>query len=228
MRIVIIGAGETGMLTARKLIDRDAEVVIIDSDRDLIERRSDDLSCGFLHGDGSKPEILKEAGPNDTDVLFCLTGNDLVNIVASVIGRSLGYARVVTRIADASYQGVCAELGLDDTIVPSQTISRYLADLTRGRDILELSTMITGEARFFSFTASAEDAGPVRDLDLPAAARVICFYHDEEFNLAEPDSRIRKGDRVIILTHSQHLDELRKRWRPELAQESEEPADKDE
>jgi trk system potassium uptake protein TrkA len=205
-------------MTARALLQRNAEVVIVEADEKKIEALSEDLSCGFLHGDGSKPNILKEAGPEQTDVLFCLTSNDLVNIVASVIGQSLGYKRVVTRIEDPSYGGVCRQLGLKDTIVPNQTISRYLADLTRGRDILELSTMITGEARFFSFQAGKDDEGRIRDLDLPEDAHVICYYRDGEFFLADDDSRIKADDRVIILTHSKRVQELRERWQPEHAE----------
>jgi trk system potassium uptake protein TrkA len=220
MRIVISGAGDVGVMTARSLLERNAEVVIVEVDGGRIEALSEDLSCGFLHGDGSKPNILKEAGPEQTEVLFCVTGNDLVNIVASVIGTSLGYERVVTRIEDPSYEGVCRQLGLKDTIVPNQTISRYLVDLTRGRDVLELSTMITGEARFFSFEAAKRDAGRMRDLELPDAARAICYYRDGEFSLADESSHIRAGDRVIILTHSRHVQELRERWQPQHADES--------
>ncbi len=217
MRIVIIGAGDVGVMTARVLVERGVEVVMVESERERIDELSNDLPCGFLHGDGSKPNILEEAAPEQTDILFCLTGNDLVNIVAGVIGTSLGYKRVVTRIEDPSYDGVCRQLGLKDTIVPNRTISRYLADLTRGRDILELSTMITGEARFFSFEATKKDEGRIEDIDLPEEARVICYYRDGEFFLADPGSGLRHGDRVIILTHSKHVDELRQRWRPEQA-----------
>ncbi|MCO6437577.1 MAG: TrkA family potassium uptake protein [Phycisphaerae bacterium] len=226
MRIVIIGAGDMGSMTARAVLDRGGEVIIIEENRERIESLTDDMSCGFLHGDGSKPKILKEAGPSQTDVLFCLTSNDLVNIVASVIGQSLGYERVVTRIEDPSYEGVCRQLGLKDTIVPNQTISRYLVDLTRGRDVLELSTMIRGEARFFEFQAGKEDKGTIGELDLPKDARAICFYRDDEFHLADAESHIQKGDRVIILTHSRHVDELRNRWRPQHAKNSGEFAER--
>ncbi len=43
-----------------------------------------------------------------------------------------------------------------DTILPSRTISRYLADMVEGLDILELSTVIKGEARFFTFIVDEE------------------------------------------------------------------------
>lgn len=73
MRIVFIGAGELATETAKLLIERDHEIVIIEENEERIKRLSDSLDCSFLHGDGSKPQILEEAGPEHADFLFCLT-----------------------------------------------------------------------------------------------------------------------------------------------------------
>ncbi|NIX59635.1 MAG: TrkA family potassium uptake protein, partial [candidate division Zixibacteria bacterium] len=106
----------------------------------------------------SKPAILKETGPADVDFLFCLTGNDQVNILASLVGRSLGFARVVTKIIDFELEHICAELDLHDIIVPTQTISRYLADMVAGLDTLELSSIIKNNARVFSFLVQKDES----------------------------------------------------------------------
>jgi trk system potassium uptake protein TrkA len=63
--------------------------------------------------------------------------------------------------------------------------------------------------------------GPVEDLDLPDEARVICFYRDEEFQLAGPETKLRVDDEAIILTHSRHLADLTKRFQLETSESSE-------
>jgi len=167
MRIAFVGAGEVTVKTAEYLIERGNEVVIIERDKKRIDELSEGLDCSFLHGDGSKPAILREVNPKETDVLFCLTDDDQDNLIASLVGRSLGFKRVITSIQDPEFEGICRELGLENTIVPSRTISRYLADMVMGLDILELSTIIKDEARFFTFVAGKGDAGTVGDLKLP-------------------------------------------------------------
>jgi trk system potassium uptake protein TrkA len=218
MRFVFVGASQLSVMTAKLLIGRGHEVVIIERDQDRIKALGEEIDCAFLHGDGSKPHLLREAAPDHTDVLFALTTDDQVNILAALIGRSLGFKRVVPSIRDPELMSICGELGLDHTIIPDQTISRYLADVAVGVDILELSTLIKGEARFFSFVASDSDAGTVEALKLPGEARVVCFYRDGEFNLANADTKIRERDEIIILTHSKHLPELRDRWQPKNAE----------
>lgn len=220
MRVVFVGSGPVTMMTAQQLVDRGHQVIIIESDREVIERLSDTIDCSFLHGDGSSPEVLREADPKASDMLFCLTEHDQTNMIANLVGRSLGFNRVVASISDVQFEPICQELGLEDTIVPSRTISRYLADMLAGVDILELRTAIKDEARLFSFTANADDVGEVKQLDLPSDSRVVWFYRRGEFRLADDTSTLKADDEVIIATHSKNLESLRKRWKPKDSNDS--------
>jgi len=212
MRAVFIGASSLSAVTAKFLHQRGHEVVIIERDEDRIRALREDIDCGFLHGDGSKPAILREADPPQTDVLFALTDNDQANIIASLVGRSLGFKRVVTKIQDSEFEHICIELGLEDTIVPSRTIGRYLADMFEGHDPLQLSAFIKDEARVFSFVAKEVDEGAVSDLDLPKGSRVLCLYRADRFLMPERDTKLKAGDEVILLAHRDSLEALEKRW----------------
>ena len=217
MRIVFVGASDMSLAAARALIHKGHEVVIVENNKTKIEELSHQIDCSFLQGDGSRPEILREVNPTGTDILFCLTDNDPVNVIASLVGRSLGFKRVVASIVDAEYEGICRELGLEDTIIPSRTIGRYLEDMVSGAANVELSTAIKGDARFFTFAADESDVGTAEALELPDGARAVCLYRDGVFTLVDPDTKLRKGDEVVILTHSKNLAALQQRWKPKQA-----------
>jgi trk system potassium uptake protein TrkA len=212
MRAAFIGANGMAVATARLLLERNHEVVIIERDEERIDELGDVLDCAFIHGNGTKPAILKEVDPSQTDVLFCLTRSDETNIIASLVGRSLGFGRVITRIEDTEFEHVCIELGLESTIVPTQTIARHLTAMFSGQDVLGLSALVGEEARLFGFVARAKDAGPVADLDLPRQARVMYLTRDGQFHLADSGTHIRAGDEVVVVTHRRELDKLMKRW----------------
>ena len=219
MRAVFIGAGRLTAMTAQQLLDLGYEVVIIEKDKEQISELSAGLNAGFIHGDGSKPAILREADPSSTDFLFCLAGNDQYNIIAGLVGRSLGFKRVITRIEDPSYEHVCIELGLEDTIVPDYTIARYLADLCAGKTPLALSAVIKGEARVFSFVVREQDEGTVGDLDLPEDSRVMFLYRGDKFILADADTALKKGDEVVMICRDKILSRLEERWNPTVDDE---------
>jgi trk system potassium uptake protein TrkA len=214
MRIVVIGASEVGVIAAQTLLSRGHDVVIIEKDRAVIDSLYDEIDCSFIHGDGTRPAILREAEPDGADAMFCVTESDQSNIIASLVGRSLGARRVVTAIENPEFEGVCLELGLEHTIVPPRTIARYLADMVEDVDVLELSTFIRGEARFFMFVAGdAEDGKEIKQLDLPTKSKAVCVYRGEDFHLPDGDTAICRGDEVVILTHAQNLPELRERYK---------------
>lgn len=215
MRIVFVGAEEVAVRTAEFLIGKGHEVVIIDTDREKIDELSERMDCSFLHGDGSSPSILREVSPEKTDVLIAVSNSDPTNLIASLVGRSIGFKRVISSIQNPDYEEICRELGLTNTIMPSRTISQYLADMVEGIDTLELSRVIKDAARFFTFIAREKEAGKLAGLELPDTARVICFYRQGKFHLAREDSKLKKDDEVLILTDNETLKSLGERWEPE-------------
>jgi len=212
LKVVFIGASSLAIATAERLLKEGHEVIIIDKDKTVIDELMECLDCVFIHGNGSKPAILKETDPASIDVLFCLTKSDEANIIASLVARSLGVKRVITRIEDPEFEHICVELGLNDTIVPTLTNARYLANIAAGRNILELSAVIRGNVRLFSFIADEAEEGPVDDLDLPKHTRAIFFYRDDRYHTADSDTELKKGDEVVLVTTSGEYEQLHDKW----------------
>jgi trk/ktr system potassium uptake protein len=217
MRVVIVGAGSLGSRAAALLVRRGCEVVVIEQDAEVAQSLGDSLDCGVIRGDGTRPAVLKEADPSHTDVLLSMAGNAQTNLIASLVARSLGIARVITRIDDEEFEHIAIELGLVDTIIPARTIGRYVADAVEGHDILDLSGAIKGDARVLLVVVREEDEGTVKELALPDATRVSHVYRDGQLLFADADFRLRRGDEMVIILHRRHLEKLRERWAPRPA-----------
>jgi trk system potassium uptake protein TrkA len=214
MRLAFIGTNPLTLTTAEMLLETGHEVVLIEKDKQRIEDLSERLDAGFLHGDGTEPEVLRDAEPENTDMLFCLLQSDQTNIIASLVGRSLGFQRVVPRIADPQFQRICNELGLENTVLPNRAVASHLVDLLHGEKSLEMSSLIRGDAEVFNFVTGEQDEDAVENLDLPPETRVICLYRDDTFTLPEKLSELRKGDEVILITRRNRLSELKNRFTP--------------
>jgi trk system potassium uptake protein TrkA len=214
MRAVFIGTNALSLATGQLLLAGDHEVVYIERDRERIATLAEELDCGFLHGDGTEPAVLRDAQPEHTDVLFCLLGSDQTNIIASLVGRSLGFPRVFTRIDKGEFQEICNELGLEDTVLTNRAVALHLLDALRGERSLEMSALIREDAAVFRFVASEADAVPVAELGLPRDTRIVCLYRDDRFTLPEQVHRLQAGDEVILIAGSDRLEELRERWAP--------------
>ena len=212
MRLALVGAGTVAVQMAHLLTKRGHDVVIVDRDTDRIEELSETLDCGFLKGDGSNPAVLKDIDPKETDYLVCLTDSDQDNILAAIVGMSLGFRRVIPKIENEEYEQVCMEIGLEHTIVPDRTIARNLSDMIEGQSNIEMSSMIRGDIRFFSFIATTNDAGKASEIDYPNNTRPICLYRGDDFVIVDEDTEIRADDEVILITERQAIPKLKERW----------------
>lgn len=208
MRIVFVGAGEFSVAAARELLDRGHEVILVDPDRERLESLSEHLDCGFLHGDGTRPDVLREVNPESCDVLECVANDDQGNIIASLVGKSLGFPRVVTEVEDEGLEHIASELGLESIVIPARAIGRQLADMVEGADRMELSSAVKGDAQVVKFVMKR--GGPtVGDLGLPADdARVTHLYRDGRLVLPDADTELREGDELVLIARRPHVDRV--------------------
>ncbi len=213
MRTIFIGASPLTVMAARRLLDAGHDVVIIDQDKEKISGLSETLDCGFVHGDGSRPAVLADLSPGNKDILFCLSSDDQDNIIASLIGQTMEFRAVVTKIEDPDFEDICSKLGLVNVIVPDRDVGERLAYMVEGHDLSSLNTEVEGGIRFFHFTAGKQDTGRLGDLDLPGQARAIVITRNGESIIAGADEEIRPDDRILVVTQRHDLDELRERFK---------------
>lgn len=213
MRIGFIGAGGFTVTAARSLLKAGHEVVIVEEDRERLDQlEEEDLDCGLVHGDGSRPAILKELGPENTDFLFCMSSSDQDNILAGLAGGGMGFGRCVVMISDPDFEPLCAQLGLEDVLVPSQETANAVMDRVSGIESVDLAPLLDAGLRFFCFVAEEGDAGPISELDLPHSARVLALVRDEEVVPIADRLEICEGDRIYVSCLRGQLNGLRDRF----------------
>ena len=81
MKIVIVGAGFTGVQLAKLLINEKNQVALIDNNEDTIRHASNQLDCTVLCADGNNLETLESVGIQKADALVCVTSSDEVNMI---------------------------------------------------------------------------------------------------------------------------------------------------
>ena len=88
MRVVIVGAGQTGTQLARYLVQEKHDVSMIEPDEETARHASNRIDCLVLHDTGTKIESLEEAGIAKADALVCLTESDEKNMIICGLAAS--------------------------------------------------------------------------------------------------------------------------------------------
>ncbi|MFP4044255.1 MAG: potassium channel family protein [Rhodosalinus sp.] len=211
MRIVIVGASRFGTATAEELTGAGHEVVLVDRDSDKLERLAEELDCGFLEGDGSLPSILRDAYGDGADALVLLTNADDVNILAALVGRSVGYPRVVPQIVRNQLLAVCEELGLENLITPHATVARSIVRSLEDRSDAALDLRSHSGFDVLGYRVGTEQQGKaLSELNLPRGSRPIAVTREGENHLVTDETELQEGDLLIVAVAEDARDKMDK------------------
>ncbi len=89
MKIIVLGAGQVGQSVARSLAAEQNDLVVVDTNIEALKHLEEVEELQTVVGFASHPEVLKEAGAEDADMIIAATDSDETNIVAIQIAYSL-------------------------------------------------------------------------------------------------------------------------------------------
>ena len=212
MRFVIIGSGRVGLRTARALADSGHDVVIIEGDSDAISRARDE---GFqvIEGDGSLEETLELTDLDTVDAVGALTGDLNDNFAACMIAHQYG-CRTVMRIDEDYREDIYRQYAdeVDEVIYPERLGAIVMKNALLGGNIRAIAD-VAQNLQLVELTIT--DASPMRgysisELELPGKSRLLAFGEDaESLSLPTPDDTLGLGDRLVVLTAFDKLDDVR-------------------
>ncbi|MDG1411464.1 MAG: Trk system potassium transporter TrkA [Acidimicrobiales bacterium] len=195
MHVVVIGAGEVGSYIADRLSREGHDVGVIDIDREKVRRIGDDTDALTVCGSGTNPDTLRKAGVENADLLVAVTANDEVNLIASMLAKSIGVKQSIVRIEAAELRGEAGEevrnaCGADLIIDPDAETAQEVLELLDFQGADEVARMVGGEV-------------VVIGARLPAHAPLVGRTLGEIAEEFEPDwdfmvAAIGRGDETII------------------------------
>ncbi|MCC6484611.1 MAG: TrkA family potassium uptake protein [Armatimonadetes bacterium] len=119
MKIIILGCGRAGSITARMLSEAGHDVTIIDFNADAFRRLGNLPEVTEVVGSGIDLDVLRRAGIENADVFIAVTNGDNTNIMSTQIAKNeFGVARCVARMYDPSRAQAYREMGIQTLCTP--------------------------------------------------------------------------------------------------------------
>jgi len=203
-RVLIVGAGNIGLYVAQELEKKNTgvRVKVLERSRDRAVFAADRLQRTIvLNGDGLEPEILREAGVQETETIVTLTNDDQANILTCVLAKREGCSRALSLINNQTYSPLMRSLGIDAFLNPrATTVSHILRHVRRGR-IRGLQAVHDGAAEVIEAEAletSPLVGQPLREVDLPDGLIVGAIARDGNVITPNGSTIIEAGDKVVM------------------------------
>jgi trk system potassium uptake protein TrkA len=206
LRIVIVGSGRTGLRTARVLAAHDHDVVVVERRADRVERLTDEYVATVIHGDASRPSVLRQADLESTDVVAGLTDTTATNLaVCTIAKRTNPSVRTVMRTVREN--GDEYEEFVDATFMPEEAGARSAASaIERGVRTLA-GTVGDIEILEIAVTEDAPVAGRMlADVALPTGSLVVSGSDGD--TIAGKETELLAGQSYILAVEPAVADEI--------------------
>lgn len=230
MKILILGAGKVGGTIAESLAREAFDITMVDNDPDIVEELRDKLDVRAVHGSGAHPDILRQAGADDADMLIAVTASDEVNMVACQVCYSLFRTpKKIARIRSSAYltkQGFFSQehMPIDVLINPEDVVMNNIRQLLEHPGALQVLDFADGRVQLVAVRAYY--GGPLvgRELrilreHMPGVdTRVAAIFRRGQAIRPDRDTVIEVDDEVFFIAAAQHINaitsELRKVEKP--------------
>lgn len=204
--VMIIGGGNIGLRTAALFEQRGYHAKLVDRNEERCAALARQLRKTIvLHGDGTDQDFLREENVGAMDVVVSLTGDEETNILTSLLSKSLGAARTITRINNAAYLPLVRTIGIEHSVSPRLSAVNSILHYVRRGKVLSSTSIKGDEAE--ALEALAQEGSRIvgktlREVKLPKGALLLCIIRNDEVIVPHGDSVVQPQDRVIIFSTS--------------------------
>ncbi len=203
MRVAIAGAGNVGRAIARELLDNGHQVLLIDRDPKALKLESVP-DAEWLLADACEVTSLDNAKLNTCQVLIAATGDDKVNLVASLLGKTeYGVPRVVARVNHPKNEWLFdASWGVDVAVSTPRIISALVEEAVSVGDVVRLFSFKKGEANLVEITLPDDSlcvGKTVEEVPLPENSTLAAIVRDGRVITAKPHDVFSSGDELLFV-----------------------------
>ncbi|TRZ88477.1 MAG: TrkA family potassium uptake protein [Streptomycetaceae bacterium] len=213
MRIAIAGAGNVGRAIARELLENGHQVLLIDRDPKALKLDSVP-KAEWLMADACEIASLDSAKLNNCQVLVAATGDDKVNLVASLLAKTeYGVPRVVARVNHPKNEWLFdSSWGVDVAVSTPRIISALVEEAVSVGDVVRLFSFKKGQANLVELTlpdASKCLGKTVEEIQLPDNASLAAIVRDGRVISPKAHDVFSAGDELLFVASSTAEDLLK-------------------
>ncbi|WP_405383453.1 potassium channel family protein [Maribacter sp. LLG6340-A2] len=219
--VVVCGFGRNGMQAAERLKAYKRPFVVIEKDKEVIERHGDDIL--FIEGDANDDEILMAAGIERAQYLIATLPDDAANLFVVLSARQLKKNLfIISRASLVTSQKKLFLAGADKVIMPDKIGGDHMASLVVMPDLITFMDKLSmeGENTTNLEEVAIEDfedqieCNSIRDLDLrkKTGCTIIGYISpngDYTIN-PEADLKLQPKSKIIVLGRPEQIKKLNK------------------
>ncbi|MGB6153653.1 MAG: potassium channel protein [Pricia sp.] len=225
--VIICGFGRNGMQAAERLTNYKKPFVVIEKDREVIEKYAEE-GILFVEGDANEDDLLLEAGIERAQYLIAALPDDAANLFVVLSARQLNKDLfIISRASLANSYKKLLLAGANKVIMPDRIGGDHMASLVVMPDLITFMDQLGTEGKNTTNLEEVAiedfrdqvDCNSLRDLDLRRRTGcTIIGYIEPDGNYIinpEADLQLQPKSKVIVLGRPEQIQKLHEMFKIE-------------
>lgn len=212
--VIIWGGSNSGRLLAKRLVDRDIRVKLIDPSVETCEQLASELNdVVVLYGSGTDQELLLEEGVEEAGFFIGATEDEEENILAALLAKKLGCARSGVMINNMSYMDLVKKIGIDVALNHRIMAASSILKFVRKGKVSSVFSIHDDDAEVIETTAKEGSrivGKPLMNIHFPQGALVAAVVKKGAVIIPHGNTIIEADDRLVLISDRSVLSKVEK------------------
>lgn len=220
MRVIICGAGQVGYNIAAYLAREDNDVTVIDTNPAIIAQINEDIDVNGIVGYASNPEVLRQAGANEADLIISVTHSDEINMVSCQVAHSLfNVPKKIARVREQAYldpawSNLFSRFHMPIDVIISPEIEVATAIESRLSVPGTTNVVSLAKGKVYLIGVQCHDACPLINTPMKQigslfpnlSIQIGAILRGPDLIIPKDDDQMLVGDEVYFFADSRHLE----------------------
>lgn len=212
MKIIVVGAGKTGLTLIRSLINEGHDVTVVDFNAKRLNEVCNTYDIMGVSANGMSFSSLNEAGLSEADVLITLTGSDEQNLLCSLFAKKVENCSTIARVRNPIYLSetdfLRDRIGLSRIINPELSAAAEIARLIKFPSAIDINVFAKGKLEMHTFKITSnsplanKNPGFVRSR-IEKDVIFCCVERKGQYHIPSGDFELMAGDKASVILNPQ-------------------------
>ena len=202
--VLLVGGRSKAKSLAQSLLKKGYRVTVINKDLPDCEKLAENEKLIVIHGDGTKPYVLEDAGAGNMELVIALTPRDEDNlVVCELCKKKFRVNKTLSLLSDPQKTDFFYKMGVDSVVCAISAVTSIIEQQAFMEEMAKAIPIGEGRVQLLEVPITETDPAAqkqVWEINLPKEVIIGCILRRDQTLIPRGDTRILAGDILVLIS----------------------------
>ena len=202
--VLLVGGRSKAKALAQSLMKKGYRVTVINKELSDCEKLAENEKLTVIHGDGTKPYVLEDAGAEDVKIAIALTPRDEDNLViCELCKKKFRVSKTLSLLSDPQKTDFFYKMGVDSVVCAISAVTSIIEQQAFMEEMAKAIPIGEGRVQLLEVPITETDPAAqkqVWEINLPKEVIIGCILRRDQTLIPRGDTRILAGDILVLIS----------------------------